>query len=215
MVMILYGGSLSPFVARVALAARFKGMKYVLTAPPGGSKSPEYLSMNPLGKVPALKDGATIICESAVIVEYLEAKGKTKKLVPKSAKAAAIARQIGAVAGEYIQGAARKLLPFLREPVENPQAVEDRVAELGKYLDILEKMMPKGKYAAGSRFSIADVYVAPTLFFVLLVTGQLRLTDPIASRPKLKKYLATMQKDKTAGGILRGMAAEWRRLMED
>ncbi|TAL04598.1 MAG: glutathione S-transferase family protein, partial [Rhodospirillaceae bacterium] len=121
MAMTLYGSQLSPYVARVALAARFKGMKYTLAPPPGGLKSPEFLKINPLGKIPVLKDGATLICESAVIVEYLEAKGKTKKLVPKSAKAAAVARQVGAVATEYVQTVVRKFFPFLQGPIENPK----------------------------------------------------------------------------------------------
>src|SRR5947207_1667106 len=62
MSMIVYGGALSPYVARVAIAARYKGMKYTLTpAVGGGQKSPEFLKIHPYGKVPALKDGKTVL----------------------------------------------------------------------------------------------------------------------------------------------------------
>src|SRR4051812_18689658 len=86
----IYGRLLSPFCARVALAARAKGFAYQLKLPEGGLKSSEYLKINPLGKVPAIKDGTATLYESGVIVDYLDAKSRAKKLLPPSAKAGAI-----------------------------------------------------------------------------------------------------------------------------
>ncbi|MBL8643625.1 MAG: glutathione S-transferase N-terminal domain-containing protein, partial [Rhodospirillaceae bacterium] len=108
--MDVYGGILSPYVARVVLTARHKGIKHKLKMPEGGLKSPAYLALNPLGKMPALKDGATVLYESAVIVDYLDAKFKKKRIVPAAAKDAAKARLLATVFAEYVQAPTMVLL---------------------------------------------------------------------------------------------------------
>jgi glutathione S-transferase len=213
MPMIIYGAVLSPFVHRVVLAARFKGMKYVVTMPEGGQKSPDYLKLNPLGKVPTIKDGKTVLFESSVIIEYLDAKTRTKKLVPKGAKAAATARLIGAIGAEYVQTASGKLFPILRSGKQDPEALEAASAALNKGLDLLERYMAKAKYAAGAKFSIADVYVIPAVVLVTLITQKMGLPAPAAGRPKLTRYLATVRKDKVAGPVIAEVEANWNKLM--
>jgi len=213
MPLTIYGAVLSPFVHRVVLAARFKGMKYEVVAPPDGPKSPAYLKINPLGKVPALKDGKTVLFESSVIIEYLEAKSKTKKLVPKGAKAAAATRLIGAIGAEYVQAASGKLFPILRGGMQDPKALETASADLNRGLDLLEKFMVKGKYAAGAKFSIADVYVVPAITIVSLITRKMGLPDPAAGRPKLTKYVATLRKDKVTAPVMAEVEAIWNKLM--
>ena len=81
--MKLYGSLVSPYVARVVLAARAKGLDLAPEAPPGGGiKSPEYLAINPMGKMPALEDGGQCIAESAVILEYLDEAYPQTPLMP-------------------------------------------------------------------------------------------------------------------------------------
>ena len=83
--MKLYGVLLSPYVTRVLLAVRYKGLDIPLAPPPGGGlKSPEYLAINPYGKMPALEaDGAAII-ESEVICEFLDERFPEKRILPGS-----------------------------------------------------------------------------------------------------------------------------------
>lgn len=60
MAMKLYGGIASPYVARVAMQARLKGLDIECLDAPGGLKSPEFLAISPLGKIPAFEiDGKT------------------------------------------------------------------------------------------------------------------------------------------------------------
>ena len=72
--MILYAVRLSPFAARVRLALRLKGLAYDILLPPGGStRSPEYLAINPIGKLPVLvTDEGLVIPESETIIDYLD-----------------------------------------------------------------------------------------------------------------------------------------------
>ncbi len=75
--MKLYGRRLSPYVERVCLQIAYKGLgdEIVLTPIPGEDlKSPEYLAISPLGKMPLLEDGDFRLPESAVIAEYIEEK---------------------------------------------------------------------------------------------------------------------------------------------
>ena len=73
----IYWGSGSPNAWRALLALEFKGLDYQsrqLQMSEREHKTPEFLAMNPRGKVPVLKDGDTIVCESLAILAYLEAK---------------------------------------------------------------------------------------------------------------------------------------------
>ena len=90
--MNIYGSPLSPFVARVILACHHKGLKYDVVMPEGGLKTPEFLSMNPFGKIPTVKIGRSTLYKSDVIVPYLDEANTKKKLIPGSVAAAGKAR---------------------------------------------------------------------------------------------------------------------------
>lgn len=205
MALEIYGAIFSPYCARVALTARHKGLKLKFSPMPGGGyKSPEYLKLNPLGKVPTLKDGKTIVYESAVIVEYLDAKSRKKPVVPRNAKAAASARMVGAVVGDYVHNAVGKLFAHMG-PDRNQAAIDAAIAEINKYLDIAEQVIAAKPYAAGAKFSIADVFALPSLGFMNLFLPLFGVANPIAGRKKLARYMAKARKDKLMGGVLADM----------
>jgi glutathione S-transferase len=61
----------SPFAWRVQLALEVKGVPYVtriLERSKGEHRAPEYLAINPRGRVPTLRDGDTVVCESIAIL---------------------------------------------------------------------------------------------------------------------------------------------------
>ena len=70
--MKLYGSLASPYVGRVVLFARLKGLALEPQMPEGGIKSAEYLAKNPMGKMPVLELDGVAIPESEVICELLE-----------------------------------------------------------------------------------------------------------------------------------------------
>ena len=70
--MKLYGAIASPYVARVVMFARIKGIDLTPTEAPGGIKSAEYLKLNPIGKMPTLEVDGQGIGESTIICDYLE-----------------------------------------------------------------------------------------------------------------------------------------------
>src|SRR5580658_4487178 len=95
--MKLLNSFVSPFAARVRLAIYAYDLP-VEIAPSGQwtdnyEKSPDYLAINPIGRVPTLiLDDDSALPESSVIVEYLAAQFHGNELVPRDAKASANAR---------------------------------------------------------------------------------------------------------------------------
>jgi glutathione S-transferase len=204
--MKVYGAILSPFVCRALLALRYKGIEHETLMPEGGLKTPEYLKINPLGKIPAIKDGALTLPESSVIVEYIEAKYPKKPIIPGSAKAAAQARLIATVSDLYVQGVVTGLFGQ-RDPAKRDKAlVKEKLAELEKGLTVLNDLLADGgPWAMGKKFTIADCYGVPALFFVHLVVPSFGVKDPLAKHKKVKKYWSALKRDPMTKVVLKEM----------
>ncbi len=68
----LYGVPLSPFVRKVRLCLQEKGLDYQLETVMPFTPPDWYYAINPLGRIPALKDGDCTLADSSVICQYLE-----------------------------------------------------------------------------------------------------------------------------------------------
>lgn len=77
MTLEIYWGSGSPYAWRALLAAELKRIPYeskLLEFSKGDLKTPEFLALNPRGKVPVIRDGDFVLYESTAILAYLERK---------------------------------------------------------------------------------------------------------------------------------------------
>ena len=100
--MILYGGLLSPFVMRVVLAARAKGLSLPVHEPEGGLKSAGFLKLNPIGKMPTLVDGDFALPESEIIVQYLDEMHPRPSILPDDPRDRARSRLISRLVDVYV-----------------------------------------------------------------------------------------------------------------
>jgi glutathione S-transferase len=94
--MKLYTNLFSPNARKVHAVANELGIEldtHTVDLRAGEQRTPEYLALNPNGKVPTLVDGDTVLWESNAIICYLAGKGDTE-LWPKSAKRYDILRWI-------------------------------------------------------------------------------------------------------------------------
>ena len=127
----------------------------------GENLKPDYLAVNPLGKVPALRHGDTVITEVAAICAYLADEFPAKKLnVP---------------VGTPRRGAYLKWLffaPSVMEPAANdrvfprkeaPRASALGYRELDQVLEIVAKAVTPGPFLMGEQFTAADVVVGSLL----------------------------------------------------
>ncbi len=211
--MHIYGSPLSPFVARVILACEHKGLAYSISMPEGGLKTPEYLALNPFGKIPTVKDGANVVYESNVIVAYLDDKyPKKKKVIPASPAAAGKANLIAKVCDLYVQEPALDLFRQVvgRAP-KNKAAADKAKADMEAALDILNGYISPGPCATGKSFTVADCYAIPALLFATSVGQLFGLKDPLKGRPNVKKYYAAIKKHPTAKAHI----AETQKIMKD
>lgn len=168
---------------------------------PASLKDPEYLKVNPLGKIPTIQDGDLTMFESGAILEYiLEKYGKGRLAPAPGAPARGPFLQwvhfAEATAMPPLADIAQHSL-FKPESERLPAVVADARNKLAAVLDVLEKALAGKQYLLGAEFSAADIMMG----YSLLLTkwfGLLSDTYPnvvaylqrLEQRPALQKVLA-------------------------
>lgn len=198
--MKLYGSPVSPYVARVVLAARAKGMDLALESPPGGGiKSAEFLALNPMGKMPALDTGNGCLAESTVILEYLEETHPQKPLMPQDPMDRARVRLLSRIIDLYV---ATQTGPFFRNmnpATRNETEVEGAKKALAKAMADLEHFMAAGPYAVGKSLTLADCTMLPSLLMNQNIVAGFGVADLFEGLPKLSAWWRQMQVDPLTG----------------
>ena len=119
-------------------------------------KQEPYLSINPMGKVPAIVHNGHIVTECAAICAYLADAFPEAGLAPPTADRADYYRWMFYAAGPVEQAVTNKSMNFA------PTDQQQRMAGYGNYdlaVDTLEKAVSAHPYIAGDSFTAADVYV--------------------------------------------------------
>ncbi|HTT07111.1 MAG TPA: glutathione S-transferase family protein [Steroidobacteraceae bacterium] len=127
-------------------------------------KSPAYRRINPMGKVPALCHGSTVVTEVAAICAYLADAFPQAGLAPPST--------------DMLRGPYYRWLFFAAGPVEsaasnralglNVPAGREAMMGYGTYelaMQVLEQAVSSVDYLVGNRFSAADVYLGSHIGF--------------------------------------------------
>lgn len=161
-------------------------------------KTPEYLKMNPYGKVPVLTDDDTVLYESCVINEYLEEKYPNPPLLPKDPGKKAKARILIDYGMAHFDSPYQKLrMELMKEPKEQSQPIIDGAKkELSKLLQRFEEELGDQQYLVGD-FSLVDADLIPRF---TRLEGFGVLPDP--SLPRLAKYLERMKTRPSIKSIL-------------
>ena len=132
----------------------------------GEHRKPEFLHLNPAGKLPVLVDGGLVLTESVAIVVYLADKYPAKGLMPKDAQERAQAlRWLLFAATELEQPLWRVAKHTFLYPQELrlPADIELAHKDFAPMAQVMERHMEGREYAAGSRVSVADFVLAYTL----------------------------------------------------
>ena len=90
----LCGFSLSNYYNKVKLALLEKGVPFDEERVPAGSVKESVLEASPLGKIPFIRTEQGSLCESQVILDYIEATHPTPALLPADPFAAAKVREL-------------------------------------------------------------------------------------------------------------------------
>ena len=186
----LCGFRVSNYHNKVLIALREKGVPFEEDCSIKPSQDPAYLALSPLGKVPYAEIDGTRLCESAVILEYLEEKYPEKPLLPKDPLARAKVRELAAVIELHLELVARRLYPgaFFGGTTSDAAkaAVEKDLAKGIRAFRALAKFDP---YIAGAELTLADCAAAAHLPLVSLATRISFKRDVLEEIPQLKPYL--------------------------
>ena len=125
-------------------------------------KSAEYLAVNPMGKVPALKHGGVVVTEVAAICAYLADRFPEKNLIPPAGHPdrAAYFRWLFFAAGPVELAVTAKSLGW---QVPDGKSVFVGFGSYAATLNALELALTPGPYICGEQFTAADVYVGSQL----------------------------------------------------
>jgi glutathione S-transferase len=127
-------------------------------------KAAEYLAINPLGKVPAIRHGDAVVTETPAICAYLADAFPAAGLAPPPRQRAAYYRWLFFFAGPLEAVIINRALNY-----EVP-AEKQRMAGFGSFeqmMDIVEQALSGSPYIAGDAFSAADVYCGSQVGFGL------------------------------------------------
>lgn len=190
----LYDSKVSPYARKVRLVAAELDIpieKISLDFQKGEPRRPEYLALNPNGKVPTIDDDGFVLWESIAILKYLA--GKKQKLLPLDARGSAQADQWMYWWANHAEPAIELLLyelvlkPFFGKPGNDASIMREARDILDRYLPVLDRQLAGKEYVLGD-LSIVDFAIAPPLEL-----SQRRLQVDLDKYPAITAWLARLQ----------------------
>jgi glutathione S-transferase len=147
------------------------------------AKKPDFLAINPNGRVPALVDGDVTLFESMAINLYLARKYDKQGLYPKSAGDEARAIQWSFWGMTETELALQQVLLnriFLPQAQRDEALAKAGEEKLAQPLRVLDGVLAGRKYLLGDAFTIADLNLASVLAWALFVKLDLSKTPNVA-----------------------------------
>jgi glutathione S-transferase len=129
----------------------------------GAQKSPELVALNPMGKLPVLTDGETVVTENAAIGLYLADRYAYGRLAPKvDAPERGTYLRWSLFAPSVIEpGAMAKMAGWSFKPVQAGWGAHDAM------VSAMERAIGEGPFLLGDTFSMADVIFGGTVRYLL------------------------------------------------
>jgi glutathione S-transferase len=178
----LCGFAVSNYYNKVKLALLEKGVPFNEELVMTGSKDDAVLACTPLGKVPFLKTAQGALCESQVMVDYIEAAYPAHPLVPADPFAAAKVRELCTFIDLHLELVARELYAqaFFGGTVSDE--TKERVRkQLTKQIAGFKRLAKFGPFVAGDQFTLADCSAYVSLPLVALATKKVLGEDLLAA----------------------------------
>ncbi|HEY7716916.1 MAG TPA: glutathione S-transferase family protein [Candidatus Binatia bacterium] len=197
----LYDFKSSPNCQRVKIVLAEKNLPYEIVPVDlraQEQKTPEYLKLNPYGKVPVLTDDGTVLYESCIINEYLDEKYPSPPLMPKDPAKKAKGRILIDYGMAHFDSPYQKLrMELMKEQKDqNPQIIDTAKGDLKRLLKRFEDELADQDYLIGD-FSLVDADLLPRF---TRLEGFGVLPDP--ALPRLAKYLERVKARSSVKAIL-------------
>jgi glutathione S-transferase len=161
----LYDSPECPFCQKTRIVLAEKDLSYDLVPvdlQAGEQKRPEFIKLNPFGKVPVLIDDEVIVYDSTIINEYLEDEYPHPQLMPGDSAARARVRTFE----DYADNAFIPLTGTIMRELRKPEAERDQEKlttsrqQVSRMLAVIDGSLAGRNWLVGN-FSLADVAFAP------------------------------------------------------
>jgi glutathione S-transferase len=164
----LYAHPFASYCWKVLIALYENATPFTYRVVEDAAAGAELEALWPIRKFPLLRDGATTVVESSIIVEYLMRHYPgPSRMIPADEDAALTVRFIDRFFDNYVMSPMQTLVSDrMREPGErDAKGVADARRMLDVAYEWLEARLQPQRWAAGSDFSLADCSGAPALFY--------------------------------------------------
>src|SRR5271154_5731756 len=157
--MKLYDFLPCPFGQKVRIILAEKGLSYELVEidlAQGEQRRPDFLRLNPFGRVPVLVDEDTVIYDSTIIAEYLEDEYPEPPLLPPVGVSALRAR--ARILEDFADTSFTPQVGQLMSEMQKPESDRDpaRIQRVQRALDFLNREL-QGQEFLATQFSVADI----------------------------------------------------------
>jgi len=193
--MKLHGAIISPNVRKVIIACMVKDIPFEsnMIIPGPALKEPEFLKINPLGKIPALEDDELTISDSNVILQYLDELHPENSLLPTTPKERAHTRWLAEYAGAALFPCCGVMFRenfvnpnFFKQPTNQAMVDEAISKKFPPVLNYLEKQVPDKEFLLGQSLGMADISIIS-----MFITANYGGYNVDGTRwPKLAAYVA-------------------------
>jgi maleylacetoacetate isomerase len=211
--MRLYSFFRSSAAYRVRIALNLKGVAYetVSVSLPGAAHhAPAFRALNPQATIPTLDDDGTILWQSLAIIEYLDSRFPTPRLIPAEPVARARVQALAQlIACEIHPLNNLRVLKYLRGELKLDEAAVGKwyshwIAEAFGPLETLVVKLGGGHYCFGDSLTIADVCLVPQVYNARRFSCDLtpyptlvRIADALSAEPAFAAAAPERQPDAT------------------
>ena len=159
----VYGSDLSSPANKVRFVANYLGLKFdyiFVNLRQGEQNAPEFLKINPVGKIPAIDDDGFTLFESNAICRYLADKNNSA-IYPKALKDRAIVDEWIDFGSLHVSAAVSKVIynrifaPMRKVEVDE-RSIKEGLEFLARFLPVVDAQLAKNKYLTGAQITLAD-----------------------------------------------------------
>jgi glutathione S-transferase len=188
----IIGSERSSYTRIVRMVCEEKGIDYDLTEALLGAA--EIRAMHPFGKMPVLRHGDLVLCESKAIATYLDRAFGGAALIPSDPRLAGLTEQWVSLINTAIDPllVRRYLLAYAAPKTADGKPdralIEALLPDVRAQLALLDGAVAATNHLVGDRFTLADVYLLPMLHYLKLLPESGPMLAPSTA---LGRYLET------------------------
>ena len=188
----IIGSKASTYTRAVCMMCEEKGIDYTLTEVL--LDAPELHAIHPFGKMPTLRHGDLVLCESKAIATYLDRAFDGPQLIPSEPRPAALTEQWVSLINTAIDPllVRRYLLAYAAPKTADGKPdrtlIEALLPDVRAQLALLDDAVAATNHLVGDDVTLADIYLLPVLFYLKLLPESGPLLAPSTA---LGRYLET------------------------